>query len=88
MCRWCKSPPSNLSVNIIPPCAYRATHPCMGSVDVVIGRVIAVHIKEEMLTDGILDVRKTKPIARCGYFQYAVIQETFDMVIPGLSDDV
>lgn len=60
----------------------------MGTVDVVIGRVIAVHIKDEVLTDGILDVRKTRPIARCGYYQYAVINETFDMVIPGTSDDV
>lgn len=74
-------------------CEYHSTvrlpgNPPMGTVDVVIGRVIAVHIKEEVLTDGILDVRKTKPIARCGYFQYAVIQETFDMVIPGMSADV
>lgn len=74
-------------------CEYHSTvrlpgNPPMGTVDVVIGRVLAVHIKEEVLTDGILDVRKTKPIARCGYFQYAVIQETFDMVIPGLSEDV
>lgn len=74
-------------------CEYHSTvrlpgNPPMGTVDVVIGRVIAVHIKEEVLTDGILDIRKTKPIARCGYFQYAVIQETFDMVIPGMSADV
>lgn len=74
-------------------CEYHSTvrlpgNPPMGTVDVVIGRVIAVHIKEEVLTDGILDIRKTKPIARCGYFQYAVIQETFDMVIPGMSEDV
>ncbi|KUI72292.1 hypothetical protein VM1G_08083 [Cytospora mali] len=68
-------------------CVYHSTlklpgNPPMGSVDVVIGRVVAVHIADEALTDGILDVRKTLPIARCGYYQYAVIRETFDMIIP------
>ncbi|KAJ5632086.1 FMN-binding split barrel-like protein [Penicillium lividum] len=49
---------------------------------------LAVLIKDEVLTDGILDVRKTKPLARCGYYQYTVIRETFDVVIPGMSEDV
>lgn len=74
-------------------CEYHSTvrlpgNPPMGTVDVVIGRVIAVHIKDEVLTDGILDIKKTKPIARCGYYQYTVVVETFDMVIPGMSEDV
>lgn len=56
----------------------------MVTVDVVICRVVDVHIKGEDLTHGILDIRERKPIARCGYFQYALIQETFDMVIPGM----
>lgn len=68
-------------------CVYHSTlrlpgNPPMGSVDVVIGRVVAVHIADEVLTDGILDVRKTQPIARCGYYQYTVVRETFEMVIP------
>lgn len=68
-------------------CVYHTTlrlpaNPPMGTVDVVIGRVIGVHIADDVLTDGILDVKKTQPIARCGYYQYAVVRETFDMVIP------
>ncbi|GAM86375.1 hypothetical protein ANO11243_043890 [Dothideomycetidae sp. 11243] len=55
----------------------------VGTVDIVIGKVLAVHIADEVLTDGILDVRKTKPIARCGYYQYAVVESTFEMRIPG-----
>ncbi|KAJ5086255.1 hypothetical protein NUU61_007562 [Penicillium alfredii] len=73
-------------------CEYHSTvrlpgNPPMGTVDVVIGRVIAVHIQDEDLTDGILDIRKTQPIARCGYYQYTVVKDTFDMVIPGMSED-
>ncbi|KAJ6035763.1 hypothetical protein N7540_000042 [Penicillium herquei] len=63
-------------------------NPPMGSVDLVIGRVVGIHIKDEVLTNGLIDVGKTKPIARCGYYQYAVLEKTFDMVIPGMSEDV
>ncbi|OJJ87971.1 flavin reductase family protein [Aspergillus glaucus CBS 516.65] len=69
-------------------CVYHSTlrlpaNPPMGTVDVVIGKVVGVHVDDRVLTDGKIDVRKTKPIARCGYFEYAVVQDTFEMVIPG-----
>ncbi|KAK8066604.1 hypothetical protein PG997_013351 [Apiospora hydei] len=72
-------------------CVYHTTlrlpgNPPVGTVDVVIGRVVGVHISEDVLTDGRLDVRKTQPIARCGYYEYAVIRETFEMTVPGLSE--
>ncbi|KAK8135725.1 hypothetical protein PG984_003665 [Apiospora sp. TS-2023a] len=74
-------------------CVYHTTlrlpgNPPVGSVDVVIGRVVGVHIADEVLTDGRLDVRKTQPIARCGYYEYAVIRETFEMTVPGLSEEL
>ncbi|KAK8001545.1 hypothetical protein PG991_013767 [Apiospora marii] len=74
-------------------CVYHTTlrlpgNPPVGSVDVVIGRVLGVHIADEVLTDGRLDVRKTQPIARCGYYEYAVIRETFEMTVPGLSEEL
>lgn len=69
-------------------CAYYSTiglsgNPPIVSVDVVIGEVVGIHIKEEVLTDGKLDVRKTQPIARCGYREYAVVKEMFEMIVPG-----
>ncbi|KAJ3527318.1 hypothetical protein NM208_g10760 [Fusarium decemcellulare] len=72
-------------------CVYHTTlrlpaNPPMGTVDVVIGKVIAVHIRDDVLTDGRLDVAKSQPIARCGYFQYAVVRETFEMIIPGMDE--
>ncbi|KAF2085124.1 hypothetical protein K490DRAFT_47374 [Saccharata proteae CBS 121410] len=72
-------------------CEYHSTvrlpgNPPMGTVDVIIAKVVAVHVADWALTDGILDVKKTLPIARCGYYQYAVVKETFEMVIPGSKD--
>lgn len=71
-------------------CKYYSTlrlpgNPPMGSVDVVIGRVVAIHIDESVLTDGLLDVGKVQPIARCGYHQYTRVtgESIFEMVIPG-----
>lgn len=40
----------------------------IGCSDIVIGRVVAVHIKEEVITgDGLIDVMKARPVARLGY---------------------
>lgn len=71
-------------------CEYYSTlrlpgNPPMGTVDVVIGKVVGIHIDEAVLTDGKIDLGKVMPIARCGYFEYAVIRKdaVFEMVIPG-----
>lgn len=68
-------------------CTYHTTlrlpgNPPMGTVDIVIGRVVAVHIADRVLTDGMVDLRKVMPIARCGYYEYAVVKETFTMAPP------
>ncbi|OQO04452.1 hypothetical protein B0A48_09374 [Cryoendolithus antarcticus] len=56
-----------------------------GSTNIVIGRVIAVHISDSVITDGKVDIGKVQPIARCGYYEYAVIRPdaVFEMIIPG-----
>lgn len=71
-------------------CKYYSTlrlpgNPPMGSVDVVIGRVIGVHIDPAILTDGKIDLAKVQPIARCGYHEYVVVRgdAVFEMIIPG-----
>lgn len=52
----------------------------------VIGRVVGLHIAESVLTGGMIDMAKLKPIARLGYMDYAVITETFAMNRPGGGD--
>ncbi len=48
----------------------------------VIGEVVGVHIADEALTDGMIDVTRIKPIARLGYTDYAVIDDVFSMTRP------
>ncbi|MFN9774434.1 MAG: flavin reductase family protein [Burkholderiales bacterium] len=56
----------------------------MGSADVVFGRVVAVHIADEVIdANGMVDVLKIRPIARMGYFEYTSVESKFSMVIPG-----
>lgn len=55
----------------------------VGSVDIVFGRVVAVHIADWALTDGRLDVKRIRPIARLGYLDYCVVDNSFTMPPPG-----
>jgi flavin reductase (DIM6/NTAB) family NADH-FMN oxidoreductase RutF len=70
-------------------CTYHQTirlpgNGTMGTVDVVIGRVIAIHVKDDVIRpDGRVDVLKIRPIARLGYRDYTSVESIFEMVIPG-----
>lgn len=89
-----KEPAHKISVNMVKEspikfeCKYHTTirlpgNPPMGTVDIVIGRVVGIHISESVLTEGLIDLKKAKPIARCGYSSYTVVEDTFDMIMPG-----
>ena len=61
----------------------------MGSVDVIIGRVVGIHINEEFITtDGKLDIPRIKPLARMGYYDYTAVESVFEMEIPGMNKDL
>ena len=55
----------------------------MGTVDIIIGRVIGIHIKDEFIQpDGKLNILKIRPIARLGYYNYTSIESVFEMIPP------
>ncbi len=49
---------------------------------IVLGRVVGVHIKDEVLTDGMVDMSKIAPIARLGYMDYTRVDTVFAMPRP------
>lgn len=48
----------------------------------IIGHVLGIHIKDEVLTDGLIDLSKIKPLARLGYQQYTAVDNIFTMTRP------
>jgi flavin reductase (DIM6/NTAB) family NADH-FMN oxidoreductase RutF len=50
---------------------------------VVFGRVVGVHIDDDLIVDGLVDTARARPIARLGYEDYTVVDEVFEMRWPG-----
>jgi flavin reductase (DIM6/NTAB) family NADH-FMN oxidoreductase RutF len=48
----------------------------------IIGQVVGIHIDDSVLTDGLIDMAKVRPIARLGYMDYTVVNEVFTMRRP------
>jgi len=48
----------------------------------VIGEVIGIHISDSVIVDGIIDIGLLRPVARLGYMDYAVVDESFTMMRP------
>ena len=49
---------------------------------VVYGQVIGMHIDERYMKNGRFDLAAVKPIARCGYDEYAMVETVFKMTRP------
>lgn len=49
---------------------------------VVVGQVVGIHVDEACIRDGRFDMTLARTIARCGYMDYAVVDELFQMVRP------
>ncbi|MBO0663392.1 flavin reductase family protein [Jiella sp. MQZ9-1] len=53
---------------------------------VVIGEVVAIHIDETILKDGLIDMTLAAPLARLGYLDYTVGDQVFQMQRPKAPD--
>ena len=49
---------------------------------VVYGQVIGFHLDERFVKNGRFDLAAVQPIARCGYDEYAVVEQVFKMTRP------
>ena len=50
----------------------------------VIGTITGIHIADETINDGKIDITKYQPLARLGYMDYARIDEVFAMARPAV----
>jgi len=53
---------------------------------VVFGQVVGIHIDDSILSDGMVDMAKLRPIARLGYMDYTVVDTVFSMTRPKLEN--
>lgn len=49
---------------------------------VVFGHVVGIHIDDDVIVDGLVDVSQYRPVARLGYMDYAVVDKVFSMGRP------
>jgi flavin reductase (DIM6/NTAB) family NADH-FMN oxidoreductase RutF len=49
---------------------------------ITIGRVVGIHIDERLVTDGMVDITRARPVARLGYLDYTVVDEVFAIKRP------
>ncbi|MSQ53211.1 MAG: flavin reductase family protein [Betaproteobacteria bacterium] len=68
-------------------CAFHASMTLPGRKGphhLMVGRVIGVHIKDEVIgADGKLDILKIRPLARLGYLDYTSVESFFTMLPKG-----
>lgn len=50
----------------------------------VLGRVLGVHIRDDMIVEGLVRPERLRAIARLGYMDYAVIERVFTLPRPAL----
>jgi flavin reductase (DIM6/NTAB) family NADH-FMN oxidoreductase RutF len=48
----------------------------------VIGEIVGVHIADNAISDGLVAITRIKPIARLGYTDYTVVDDSFSMTRP------
>ena len=49
----------------------------------VLGEVVGVHLRPDCVVDGVFDITRFQPLARCGYRDYAVVRDVFSLKRPG-----
>jgi len=69
-------------------CKYLRTVELFGSdgsrnrSSVVLGEVVGIHIDDGLITAGMVDITRARPIARLGYMDYCVVDDVFEMLRP------
>lgn len=54
----------------------------LGSTHFVVGEIVCAHVKDEVLTDGRVDIAKLRPLGRLGGDGYSVVREVIHMARP------
>lgn len=50
--------------------------------NLVVGRVVGIHLDDDVIVDGRVDVLRLRPVARLGYMDYTSVDAAFEMLRP------
>lgn len=75
--------PAHLECTLVRVVEIETVDPVTAPNRIVIGKVVGIHIDDAVLTDGLVDMAKLKPVARLGYMDYTPVTEVFAMQRPG-----
>ena len=53
-----------------------------GTNNIVIGNVVAIHIRDDLIVNGRVNTVQTRPVGRLGYFDYCVVSEAMEVLRP------
>ncbi|KXB71343.1 MULTISPECIES: flavin reductase family protein [Peptoniphilus] len=60
----------------------------LNTIDIIIGEVIGIHIDDKFITDeDKIDICSIKPVARLGYFDFTVVNNSFTMDTPKIDPE-
>lgn len=60
----------------------------ISTVDVIIAEVIGIHVKDEFIQDsGKIDICKIGPVARLGYYDFTIVDNSFEMLPPQVDEE-
>jgi flavin reductase (DIM6/NTAB) family NADH-FMN oxidoreductase RutF len=74
--------PCALECRFLQTVALRDKDGCLLDSHVVFGQVVGVYIDDRFVKNGRLDTAAMRPLARCGYADYAVVDAVFAMTRP------
>ena len=77
-----KASPAQLECKVTDIFPLRDVNGAVTSRCLVMGQAIGIHINDEFIADGIVQITKMKPIARCGYQDYTVLDRVFAIKRP------
>jgi len=64
----------NKTVDLVPSSGKKMTN------SIIIGEVVNIHIADDVIVDGLIDISRIRPIARLGYMDYSVVDNVFTML--------
>jgi flavin reductase (DIM6/NTAB) family NADH-FMN oxidoreductase RutF len=77
-----KESPASLECKVVEVVEIRDRTGAWSGHVLILGEVVGVHIDEAFIREGRFDTALAKPLARCGYQDYAVVESVFSLARP------